>query len=92
MFDLGMVLGLMNPDTSKKPDMVEEKKNEVILEDAKEDVALELEPEVKVEVVEPAEEVAEELKVEDELVVEEPVAFVSKNAAKRNKTKLCFDF
>lgn len=88
MFDLGMVLGLMNPDTSKKPDMVEEKKNEVILEDAKEDVALELEPEVKVEVVEPAEEVAEELKVEDELVVEEPVAFVSKKRGKKKQNEV----
>ena len=88
MFDLGMVLGLMNPDTSKKPTMVEEKKDEVILEDAKENATLESEPEVKVEITEPAEEVVEELKVEDEPVVEEPVAFVSKKRGKKKQNEV----
>lgn len=88
MFDLGMVLGLMNPDTSKKPAMVEEKKDEVILEDAKENAVLESEPEVKVEVTEPAEEVVEELRVEDELVVEEPVAFVFKKRGKKKQNEV----
>lgn len=88
MFDLGMVLGLMNPDTSKKPAMVEEKKDEVILEDAKENAVLESEPEVKVEVMEPAEEVVEEVRVGDEPVVEEPVAFVSKKRGKKKQNEV----
>lgn len=88
MFDLGMVLGLMNPDTSKKPAMVEEKKDEVILEDAKENAVLESELEVKVEVTEPAEEVVEEVRVGDESVVEEPVAFVSKKRGKKKQNEV----
>lgn len=89
MFDLGIVLGLMNPDTSKKPVKAEEKKDVEVVTEV---VVLEPEPEcVSIEVKEePAEEVVEESKVEIETEpkVEEPVVFVSKKRGKKKQNEV----